>query len=153
MLSLKKKANSKPIAVIKNPPNKDEYVYLNYNEENYGSLNDYDEKINLLSEDFFKKFNNLDEDEIFKLKKSIENNEEPNNNKLSKIYNLAMEEITKKLKNEIKISKGKLIPLLKKDFFNRFYVSGKSGSGKSTIVSKILENSKKIINKKGEIIL
>jgi len=117
----------------------DKTIYLN--KDNFEPEKD-------LSKEFKEKYKNLSLSEIRKLYKSLREDKEPKSKKLLKAFEDAKEE--KKLKDkensfsQLKCKTGKIQVLPRKDIVEKLYISGVSGSGKSTYTGKYLEEYVKL---------
>lgn len=79
--------------------------------------------------------------QIEELKKSLLNQEEPENEILRKLYKIANLKINDKKEREIMIKDADIEPIINPNVERQvFYVSGMSGSGKSTYVNKIINS-------------
>jgi hypothetical protein len=99
-----------------------------------------------LSKDFFKKHKSIKKSNILKLQNAIKLKQEPEDDsgELKDIYYEAIEDINKTIKNGIRITDGKLIPIPKKNIVEKIYVSAPSGAGKSTWCGNWLAEFKKM---------
>lgn len=87
----------------------------------------------------------LDQGERRKLYKAIRSSEPPSDEKLVPFYELALTNIQDKDSfNSLDASSSKLEVMPRKDIVEKLYVSGVSGSGKSTYVGKYLKHFKKM---------
>lgn len=102
----------------------------------------------ILSVDYFKgKKKKITLDELEELKKSLQKNIEPLNKQLTALYKDAKDEIKNKLIKEFElIDEGHLVPLPRneKEQRDNIYVSGSSGSGKSTWTANYLKEFVKL---------
>jgi hypothetical protein len=117
--------NSNGIKIARYDNNK--YIYLN------------DPKKISLSDEFYKKYKKLPLKTLKILKKSILNNIEPEDNSIKIIYNDAEEDKKQHSFNKT-TTKDKLEVLPRTDCREVGYVSGVSGSGKSTYVASYIKN-------------
>ena len=85
--------------------------------------------------------------ELMSIKKAFENDEIDSD--IRELYNNIKPKIENKIKNHIHINDGKfsILPKLKENQINRIFVSGMSGSGKSTWISDYTLNYQKIFPK------
>lgn len=95
---------------------------------------------------FFDKYKKLKLGDIHAIRKSIQTLTRPEDNEMhAEVYDVALESIKKNLRKEIILpSTSKLRLLPSEEVVERLYVSGQSGSGKSTFVSNWLSESRKI---------
>ena len=96
-----------------------------------------------LSKDFKKRHSDLSLSEIRILYKSLREDKEPKQKKLLKVFEEAKEEKNKRVSENsfasLKLKTGKIQVLPRKDIVEKLYISGVSGSGKSTYTGKYLQ--------------
>ncbi len=77
--------------------------------------------------------------QIQKLKNALEKGEEPEDDLINKLYKIAKSEITEQRKKEILFKDGIITPLVNSNSERQvFYITGMSGSGKSSYINEIL---------------
>lgn len=132
------------IARVKGGRDDGKFIYL---KEPHESKDEKTENpLKFLSKDFFKKYKKMKKGDILKLKRAIEEEQEPmgDDEGLKEIYEEAMKDIRKSIRNEIRIKGGKLIPLPNRKIVEKIYVSAPSGAGKSTWCGNWLNEFKKM---------
>lgn len=137
--------NGDPIAYYKNEFGKNQIIYSNEEENECDGKLSYDEITNII-EDFIRNMKGrVSMKQIDELQKSLKNNEEPKEEKLKKLYN---ELKLKKNNKHIYLPEGECLPTFNPDEERKiFYICGMSGCGKSTFVSKMINNYHKIFPK------
>lgn len=101
-----------------------------------------------LSKDFKKRHSDLSLSDIRILYKSLREDKEPKQKKLLKVFEEAKEEKNKRVSENsfasLKLKTGKIQVLPRKDIVEKLYISGVSGSGKSTYTGKYLQEFVKL---------
>jgi len=123
--------NNKGVAIAKCG---DKIIYLN--------LDSQDVK-NKLSNSFKDKLKNLSIKERKKIIVCLQDKKPPTENKLLKLYEQGIKDLSEKGFNNIKC-KEKIQVLPRRDLVEKLYISGVSGSGKSTYTGKYIKEFKKI---------
>lgn len=138
MLSFKE--GGRKIAKVKGGNNDGKFIYLKDEKDEQ----DIELDISKLSKDFFKSHKKMKKGDILKLKKALKEQNPPKEEELIEVYMEALEDIRKQVRNEIRISGGKLIPLPNKLIVEKIYISAPSGAGKSTWCGNWLNEFKKM---------
>jgi len=99
--------------------------------------------IDFLNKNFFKG-KGLTFKQIKEIKKKLISKKKPNDPDLFDIYREALENIIQNKNKQIFIKDGKVQPLPRKNIVEKILVTGKSGCGKSTFVSKWLKEARKM---------
>ena len=130
------------IARVKGGKQDGDFVYLH----DLGVIEEDDSKFPLkhLSKEFFDKHQKMKKSDLLKLRKAVQDKNEPIEKDLKELYHDARDAIKKAIRNEIKIKDGKLIPLPNKKIVEKIYVSAPSGAGKSTWCGNWLNEYKKM---------
>ena len=86
--------------------------------------------------------------QIEQLEEALINQEEPENQHLKKLYDIANLQLGEDKQKEIIIKNGEIEPIINPNAERQvFYISGMSGSGKSTYVNKIINSYNKFFKK------
>lgn len=128
--------------------NSKKYNYDEDDEEEESYIN-YGDPYDYINEDTIRaKKKKLSVLEMNKLRNSFLRRKEPDDEELSKIYNEFKSNLDEKMKKEIVLHDGMVIPFNEdKNKPDRFYIAGPTGSGKSTFINYFLVEQLKKIKK------
>ncbi|HET9806501.1 MAG TPA: hypothetical protein VFP49_06315 [Nitrososphaeraceae archaeon] len=129
--------SGKEVAVICGGEYDETMVYItDEKDEPDIELSDEDDVFDYLSDDDFnmKTYKKYTMKDKLKLAKALKRGEEPLDEYLVEKYNILDEKLNKRLKKELEISSGVMIPI-PDEKTERIYIAGKSGSGKSCLAA------------------
>jgi hypothetical protein len=143
MMLSKDDESTNAVAIIKEGANNNKFISISEDDNNNKFIvNDLFDHISEKDLRKQKKFMSLRD--IMKIKRSFENNDI--DDEIKDIYQNIRPQIEKSFKSHIKIDDGYIqpIPLIKKNQTDRLYISGMSGSGKSTFIKNYALQYKKL---------
>ena len=123
------------IAKILTKGNDDKYIYLS---------KDTTDPIKKLSKKFKFKHSKLSKEKIKELHTALRNNKAPLKEDLKKIYDEALTDIKDITFDCLDLENGEMQVIPRKDIVEKLYISGVSGSGKSTYTGKYIKQFKQM---------
>lgn len=141
-----------PIAYIPEGKKKGKILYINQKQEN---LTEDKDDITYLIEEFIRNCpERLNFKQIKELEHSLLNDIEPSNQVLNKVYRVMKMNLATAKNKEVIIKDSKLVPIIDPTVERQvFYITGMSGSGKTTYVNMLIDSYVKFYKGKRKVYL